>query len=258
LRSAFGKGIRPPTTLSRAQFWQTRYAATQTPLGPERQSGIESGIDVTVHRVFSLQATRFDQRASGLIQQVLIAGDSSGERHRLDYSAQNVGEISNSGWEFQANANVSRLVLNGAFTIVDSRVEKLVPGYSGDLIAGDRMLEVPARTASFTATWTASHWYASLGGARAFDWINYDEVALAHAYLSGTRSVRDIVGPRLRQFWMRYDGSLRLRATASRDLRPGISLELSADNLLNYQTGEPDNVTVVPGRTIMSGLKIKF
>jgi hypothetical protein len=36
------------------------------------------------------------------------------------------------------------------------------------------------------------------------------------------------------------------------------SVELSADNLLNYQRGEPDNITVVPGRTIMSGVRVKF
>jgi hypothetical protein len=49
-----------------------------------------------------------------------------------------------------------------------------------------------------------------------------------------------------------------LRATGSRELRPGFSAELSLDNLLNYQVGEPDNATVVPGRTIMTGLRLRF
>jgi iron complex outermembrane receptor protein len=257
-RSAYGKGIRPPTTLSREQFWQTRYTGMQEPLGPETQAGIETGIDLYVRRLFSLQATRFDQTASGLIQQVLVAGDSSGVSRRANYVAQNVGEITNSGWEFQANAGVSRLALNGALTLVDSRVARLAAGYTGDLVAGDRMLQVPARTASFGATWSADHWYATLVGARALDWINYDELALARVYVSGTHSVRDIVGARLRQYWIHYNGGLRLRATASRDLRPGIALELSGDNLLNYQTGEPDNATIVPGRTIMTGVRIRF
>ncbi|HXT15282.1 MAG TPA: TonB-dependent receptor [Gemmatimonadaceae bacterium] len=258
LRTAYGKGIRPPTTLSRAQFWQTRYTATQEPLGPERQSGIEGGVDVYVRHALSFQATRFDQTASGLIQQVLVAGDASGDSHRVQYVAQNVGEISNTGWEFQATGNLSRLTVNGALSFVDSRVDKLAPGYSGDLVAGDRMLQVPARTLSFSALWTEHQWYASLTGARAYDWINYDEVALANAYVNDTRPVRDLVGPRLRQYWVRYNGGLRLRATASRDVRPGFALELSVDNLLNHQIGEPDNATVIPGRSIMSGVRLRF
>ncbi|HEX4684702.1 MAG TPA: hypothetical protein VH277_18435, partial [Gemmatimonadaceae bacterium] len=90
------------------------------------------------------------------------------------------------------------------------------------------------------------------------DWINYDEVALAQAYVNTTRSIHDIVGPRLRQYWIHYNGGLRLRATVSRDLRPGIALEMTGDNLLNYQIGEPDNATVIPGRTLMSGVRVRF
>ena len=88
--------------------------------------------------------------------------------------------------------------------------------------------------------------------------INYDEVALASAFESGTRTAHDLSGDRLRQYWRRYNGGLRLRATGSRELRPGFSLELSADNLLNYQTGEPDNITVIPGRTLMTGFRLTF
>jgi outer membrane receptor protein involved in Fe transport len=33
---------------------------------------------------------------------------------------------------------------------------------------------------------------------------------------------------------------------------------VSGDNLLNYQRNEPDNATVLPGRTLMTGLRVKF
>jgi len=33
---------------------------------------------------------------------------------------------------------------------------------------------------------------------------------------------------------------------------------MTGDNLLGTQRGEPDNVTVVPGRTITAGLQAKF
>ncbi|HEY4129607.1 MAG TPA: TonB-dependent receptor, partial [Gemmatimonadaceae bacterium] len=257
LRAAYGKGIRPPTTPTRTQLWQVRDGAlTQAPLGPERQSGIESGIDFYFQHALSLQVTHFDQRASGLVQQVAIPADSVGV-HRMLYVAQNVGEISNRGWEFQATSNISRLAVTGSLSLVDSRVQKLAPGYSGDLVTGDRMLQVPAQTGGLNATWTERRWFLSLGGTRALNWVNYDQLALAEAFNSTTHS-RDLTGDRLRQYWRNYDGGLHLRALASRDIRDGFAVELSAENLLNYQTGEPDNLTIVPGRTIMTGVRVKF
>jgi iron complex outermembrane receptor protein len=189
---------------------------------------------------------------------VSIVADSEESGRRMQYIAQNVGEIANSGWELGASSNLSRLTMNGSLASVDSRVRKLAPGYMGDLTTGDRMLQVPALTASFGATWTADTWSTSFGGARAFDWINYDEVALAQTWLSGTESVHQMVGSQLRHFWRQYTGGLHLRASVSHDIRRDFSVELSGDNLLNYQRGEPDNITIVPGRTIMTGVRIKF
>ena len=75
LRAAYGRGIRPPSTTQRWQFWQPQ-AAAQAALGPEVQSGTEVGLDLMLHQTLSLQLTRFDQRASGLIQQVPFASAS--------------------------------------------------------------------------------------------------------------------------------------------------------------------------------------
>jgi iron complex outermembrane receptor protein len=258
LRASFGKGIRPPTTVARWQLLQPGIIGQQTPLGPEVQSGTEVGLDVALQRVLSFQLTRFDQHASGLIQQVAVGVDSGPQARRMAYAAENVGEIANSGWEMEATGAWSRLSATGALTFVDSRVQRVAAGYTGDLMAGDRMLQVPARTASLNVGWTAPDWHAALTGSRALDWINYDELALAEAWTSGSRAARDFVGPQLRDYWRRYNGGLRLRASASRDVRPDLSFEFSVDNLLNYQRGEPDNITIVPGRTIMTGVRITF
>ena len=256
-RAAYGRGIRPPGTAQRWQSWQPATAA-QAALGPEVQSGTEVGLDVMMNHLITLQVTRFDQTASGLIQQVPIVADSVLTGRRMQYLAQNVGEISNDGWELGASSTLSRLTMNASFATVDSRVRKLAPGYAGDLEMGDRMLQVPAVTASFGATWTAETWSTSVGGTRAFDWINYDEVALAQTWMSGSSPVHDMVGADLRNYWRRYTGGLHLRASVSHDLRRDFAIELSGDNLLNYQRGEPDNITIVPGRTIMTGVRIKF
>jgi outer membrane receptor protein involved in Fe transport len=260
LRASFGKGIRPPTTPSRLQFWQLEdhEFVAQNALGPERQSGFESGIDLVLPNIFTFQATRFDQRASGLIQQVGVPVDTDEHSRRMIYVAQNVGEIANRGWELSGTGNIERLAITGALSFVDSRVRKLASGYTGDLATGDRMLQVPARTESVALTWLGDKWHAALSGARALDWINYDEILLTQAFASSTRTTHELTGERLRQYWSRYDGGLRLRASASRDIRRTFAVELTADNLLNHQVGEPDNITVIPGRTIMTGIRVKF
>jgi iron complex outermembrane receptor protein len=176
----------------------------------------------------------------------------------VTYKLEDVGEISNRGWEIAAAESVSRLSVTGALSFVGSRVTKLASDYTGDLRTGDRMLQVPASTASVTASWTGNRWFASIGGARAMDWINYDELAMTQQFTSGSHPAHELLGSQLRQYWRRYNGGLRLRATASRDIKDMFSIELSADNLLNYQRGEPDNITVVPGRTILSGVRVKF
>ena len=258
LRAAYGEGIRPPSTFARSGLWPAPYVSSQATLGPEKQTGTEAGIDLLVRRAFSFRATRFDQMASGLIQQVALLADSNPASRRMRYELENVGEIANRGWELESSANVSRLTVTGTLSLVSSRVERVAAGYNGDLRAGDRMLQVPARTGSVNLSWLGKGWYASLGGSRALDWINYDELGLARAYSSDARSARDVLGQQLRQYWRQYDGGLRVHASLSRDLRDTFTFEVSGDNLLNYQFGEPDNVTVVPGRTMMTGLRVRF
>lgn len=256
LHGAYGRGIRPPTTLTHAAI--TRIPLRTDALGAEMQSGIEAGVDLSMSRALTLRVTRFDQRASGLIQQVAIGADTQLTARHMLWSLQNVGEITNRGWELESSSEISRLMLTGTFSAVDSRVRRLAAGYTGDLRTGDRMLQVPARTASLTASWNARHWFASVGGSRAFDWTNYDEVAYSRDYLGASRPAHGLLGSSLRQYWRRYDGALRLRANVSRDLRDNMSVEISADNLLGYQLDEPDNATVLPGRTVMTGFRFKF
>ncbi|MBI3981278.1 MAG: hypothetical protein HY337_00075 [Gemmatimonadetes bacterium] len=93
---------------------------------------------------------------------------------------------------------------------------------------------------------------------RAEDWINYDRLALAQAYSGTTRPTQELVGSELRNFWIRYAGVTHLKATTSFNLSHGLSVTLIADNLLDRQTGEPDNVTVLPGRTLSVSLRARL
>ena len=112
-------------------------------LSPEEQSGIEAGADLFYGKFLSLHATRFDQRASGLIQPVSVyqsITDTVLHYKRIVYELQNVGEISNRGWELQGTFGNGPWSVGATFTQVDSKVRKLAERYTGDLRPGDRML----------------------------------------------------------------------------------------------------------------------
>jgi iron complex outermembrane receptor protein len=264
LRSSYGKGIRPPSATVRGA-WDGSGSpmAISAGLDPEVQSGIESGVELYFGDRFSFQTTRFDQEATGLIQNVAIGMDTQLRRgtleRRIRFQLENVGEIENHGWEMQAALRRGALGVRGTFTTVDSRVRAVADGYLGDLRVGDRMLAVPAQTASLSASWAGARWSTMLTATRAIDWINYDRVALARAY-TGTDDgeQRAVTGWRLRNFWRTYDGDTHLRVSASRDVGRGLELLLVADNLLGGQLGEPDNLTIRQGRTITGGLRASF
>lgn len=278
LRSAYGRGIRPATTPIRETAWfDPRGQARLLSLAPEEQAGIETGVDIYFGKTFGVQVTRFDQLASGLIQRVAYAayGDHNqgsspatggyppsqpvaAEDRHISYVLQNVGEITNRGWELKSDLNIRSLTLGGTFSTVDSRVRKVAQGYVGDLRVGDRMLEVPARTGSVSAAWTGGGWTSSVVASRSWDWIDYDRIALAGAFSNSAQTDAQLVGQELRSYWLKYSGVTRLRASLGRSLYRGLSFTLSGENLLNRQHGEPDNVTVVPGRTINFGLRARM
>jgi len=272
LRAAYGKAIRPVDGAIRDLALDgRRLTLIAYDLEPEQQSGVEAGVDLVVGRSLGLSVTRFDQRASGLIQSVAVTLPSQPPRESrwdggpsgptgpyVGYQLQNVGEIGNRGWEIEGNGDLGRLSLTGTVSLVDSRVRRLAAGYSGDLRAGDRVLDVPARTATLTAAWTGQRWFTSLSLGRATDWIGYDRLAVADSLTSGSLDPTGLVGSELRNYWREYSGVTRLRATFTRDLFHGLSFVMTGDNLLGQQRGEPDDVTVVPGRTITAGVKAKF
>jgi outer membrane receptor protein involved in Fe transport len=260
LRAAYGKGIRPARTPGRQQAWYGSHAQLRAVgVEPEQQSGIEGGFDLAWGRVAQLQVTAYDQFASGLIQRVALPAETgSGGRRGGGFLLQNVGQISNRGWEVQGSAVLGRLSVDGAFSGVESRVRRLAAGYTGDLRTGDRMLEVPARTLSLTGTWAGDGWSASLTGYRAFDWINYDRLALARDFADAEHGPYEMAGAELRSYWRVYHGVTRLNAAAAVNLPRGLVLVLTGDNLLDHQRGEPDNVTLVPGRMISLGFRAAF
>ncbi len=257
LRAAYGKGIRwPQLPTHEGEYMHMR--SNPVSLAPEEQSGVEGGIDLMLGRAFTLQATRFDQTASGLIQRTTSTAPDTSMARGPRMMWENVGEIANKGWELQARVQHGALSLTGNVSFVDSHVRQLANSYMGDLSAGDRMLAVPARTMGLTAGVTRPTWNAGITAYRAANWINYDRIALSQALVNATNAGTELTGAQLRAFWRRYDGNTHLRLALSHTLLPGVTGLFTADNLFNYQVGEPDNSSVTPGRTISLGLRASF
>ncbi len=263
LRAAYGRGIRPPRVPARESLRVGEHGFIGFPLEPESQAGFEFGAEMYFGERLSLQVTRFDQRATGLIQDVVVGvetitrGGGSPEQH-VRYEPQNVGSITNRGWEMQGAARRGALTLTGSLAFVDSRVRRLTTGYGGDLRAGDRMLAVPARTAGLTAEWAGRGFSTALTASRAWDWVNYDRVALATAFAESGADWHQFSGDALRAFWRKYDGSTNVRLTTNRQVAPTVWLVVTGDNLLGRQLGEPDNVTIRAGRTLTLGIRTSF
>jgi len=262
LRGAYGTGIRPARSLLRTSSWmgQGQFAALSS-LDPERQSGTEFGADVLFGRS-TVHVTRFDQRATGLIQPVasVVTTVSGGGRasRAMNFTLQNVGAIANRGWEFEATTRVRALSVAATLAMVDSRVARVANAYRGELRVGDRMLDVPSNTVSLSAAWARGRWTFTSTATRAADWIGYDRSAVGTVLSTGEAPVRSLEGNNLRAFWLRYPGVTRWRAGAQYRVREGFALLAGGENLLNVQTGVPDNATVIAGRTLTFGVRTVF
>ena len=261
LRSAYGKAIRPVQTAAwTGTLLGLRGSLLGSSLTPEEQSGLEIGADAFVGRYLAFHATRFDQHASGLVQPVGIAFTTMVNRlpqTRVAYQLQNVGEITNRGWEFQGSVADGPWSLGATYSRVDSRVHRLASRYTGDLREGDRMLEVPSRTYGVNGAFSSGRWSAAATVSRASDWVNYDRLALIGAR-TGPDPDNPLVGEALRSFWKNYSGVTRVGGRIGLGLSRGLMFTLDGENLLDEQRGEPDNVTVLPGRTVSAGLSLNF
>lgn len=283
-RAAFGTAIRPARTALRSGTWMGQVGSGGGPsdgaggrlgavsgvpvtarsanaLEAERQRGVEYGLDVHAGTRVALHLTRFDQRADGLIQAVPVITNTLTGSGRvvksMRYSLQNVGAITNRGWEVEGQTRLARLTLAGTLTLVDSRVARVARSYAGELRAGDRMFDVPARTATLSASWNKGRWAWSSSVSHAADWLSYDRVSLG-VVLADSTDVRLIEGAAMRNYWTSYDGVTRWRATVQARVRGDLTAVLSGDNLLNVQGGAPDNTALLMGRTLTFGVRTRF
>lgn len=248
VRGSYGKGIRPPAVGAASAFTGGEIEQVANPeLAPESQSGIEGGIDFYFSRIADLHITGYRQTAYDLVEQVII---NPATRPRL-VQQQNVGTITNNGWEADAGIRFGPGALTFAATRTASRVTAIARRYSGVFRPGDRVLEVPAWTSSAGASFARARVSGSVSFVRVGDWINYDWISMYRAALG-----REPKKGTQRAYWISYPGFNLVRAVASFRFWRRSEIYVRGENLTNEQRSGRDNLHIAPGRTLVAGVRI--
>lgn len=247
LRSAYGRGIRPPAPSARSAFTTINYRQLANPgLEPETQSGIEGGAELYLGDRASVSATIYSQHADGLIQQVIV---NRATMRAIQY--QNVGRIENKGMELEGTVHSGPLRGAVSFALTDSRVRALSRTYSGDLRVGDRVPEVPVSSGQASLSLAIGRGEVTVGSSfigrwRGYDWAQY----IADEATAGAER------PELRAYLRDYPSLTRPFLSIAQAVSRGLGWYARIDNLTNAQHNERDNLQVTAGRTMTVGLRI--
>ncbi|MEO7965300.1 MAG: TonB-dependent receptor, partial [Gemmatimonadaceae bacterium] len=248
LRTAYGKGIRPPPPIARRTIQTAGYRQLANPdLKPEVQSGTEGGVELYAGDRATLSLTAYTQSADGLVQQVLPPG-----RDIRTIQYQNVGRIQNRGIEVEGNARVGALRGDLNFAFTDSRVRALSATYTGELEIGDRVPEVPRTSGTASVTYEAWRLRATLGSSYIGSWIGYDWLAFYNADAGVAPAETS-----LRGYWRIYPSLTKPFIGVTYALRHGAEWYVRVDNLTNLQRFERDDLLITQGRTARVGLRLQ-
>jgi len=256
LRASYGTAIRAPLPIQKNASTLNLPFSEQLAnpnLGPERQSGYDAGVELYFGKRASVQATYYNQRVDDLISTVNVS--APGDTLTIFRNA-NVGQIKNTGWEFQGATSFGRLSVTGTYSIFNSVVQKLDPGLLGDnsgqYHVGDRLLLIPRSSGGLTAALAAGRTQMSAGLTYIGSFRNYDEIAYFTSVFGGGSG-----GP-ARAFIIDYPSNVKLNAQVARDITRSVNVFLRVDNLTNSYRSEVSNISAVYGRLTVLGVKARW
>jgi len=250
-RVAYGEAIRAPQPLQRESVRYSYLTQLANPvLAPERQRGIDAGVDAYVGDHFSLGATYFHQSARDLIDNVLVDGTTP----LPTWQYQNAGRIKNTGWEFQADLALPSVRLGVTYSPTTSTVVELVPGYGGSLQLGDRPLYIPRNSAGASLTVSPfKRTSASISMTHFGEWVGFDFLSF-YRFLAGAEPFRGST----RGYWMTYPAFTKYNASISQVLTDQLSALLAIDNIANNLARERYNLQSQMGRVVTFGLRFQY
>jgi len=277
LRVAYGRATRAPASGVRQAVFltNTTYGTYQSQiaapdLGPESQSGTESGFELYWGTRASLQVTHYDQHVDNLIiSQPVDSVRSLNPNTAGNYTyatvtqRQNVGAVHNRGWEGQAQVNLfGGLSLNGTLSDNISRFQHLAANYKCNLSAaqsdqclypGAALFNLAEHTGSLSANLARSRFNLNVSmsyiGQRHFAYDIGDYYAATNGRLS--RSVFTYV-PVTAPAYETFD--VRGAYQINREIQATLTVQNAGDNHDGDYTGRRFLPAI--GRITMLGVRI--
>jgi hypothetical protein len=247
LRGAWGEGIRPPEPgMNRDAATPLLEQVANSALEPERQRGFEAGVDLFLPRGSALSLTWYDQRATDLIQQVQLR---DGNPDELTYQFQNVGVVRNSGFELEASHRIGRVTGTSIVHIPRSEVLRVAPGYAGELLPGDGLIEVPEAAGSASLRYDGRRLSVEAGVTWLGEWTGYDWFLIGRVEQNA-----EPARPTTRGYWLRYPGVARPYVALDIALGAGFRGTVRVDNPANVAGLVRDNISPALGRHVLIGL----
>ncbi len=251
VRASYGESIRAPYPGWRdaVVYPNFQYAANPA-LAPERQHGVDGGVEVYLGRAL-LGVTYYNQRAIDLIDLITIPTPPG---TLLTYQYQNVSRVKNEGWEFEAQLPLGPVQLAGTYSITNSTVQQLPPDYGGDYRVGDRILGIPPTTAGASISYSPlPQTMLTASMTHIGQWTNYDYLAI-YGYAFGGQ-------PYLgsgRAYWMQYPTVTKFAVGVSQELRKGLTAFVRAENVGNTLRFEQYNSNIPTPRSLLVGVNVRY
>jgi vitamin B12 transporter len=250
-RVAYGDGIRIPDPDEQSAVNSASLAQLANPnLGPERQSGIDAGIDAEIGHVGSLGVTYYDQIARDLIQQILVG--SSPDLPIVQF--QNVGRIRNTGWEFEGAVARGHIRAHATFSVTYSTVDDLGPRYTGDLRVGDQVLLVPKTSGGLWVSyepWRGGQVFGQIryvGRWTSYDWTAFEAAALGYQPFPPTN----------RPFWESFPAFGKGNVGVRQSLTKEVAVMLDIYNVTNSPAVEQNQGFATTGRTTVLRVAVHY
>jgi outer membrane receptor protein involved in Fe transport len=254
LRASYGVAIQPPLPFQKSASLAAAPFSVQLAnpdLGPERQRGLDAGVDLYFGNRASFGASYYNQRVDGMITTVVLS--APGDTTEVDQN-QNIGRIKNSGVELEGSFNAAPFTFSATYSVLHSTVEQVSGGALGDgtgqYHAGDRLLLIPHTSGGFNTGLTLGRTQLHAGLTYIGSFRNYDRIALFDAVFGGDPNPQ---APRA--YIIDYPSVFKWNASVTQALPRGVTAFVRVDNLTNSYGSEVDNITAVHGRLTVIGLR---
>jgi outer membrane receptor protein involved in Fe transport len=253
LRASYGESIRPPSIgASEASRTSTSVRLANPSLGPERQRGVDGGMDLYLAGGASFGVTYYNQRAIDLIDLVNLTTPSDTLQ---TYQSQNIGRVKNVGWEFEGRFKIGPVSIAGTYSITRSTVQQLSPTYTGDYLPGDKILGIPRTSGGATITYSPRPHTTLTASTTYFGhWTEMDFVAFFGAIFGG-QPYRGST----RAYWIEYPAVTKVALGIRQDLTNGLGVFGRIENLGNTTRFEANNFNFVPmPREVIVGATYRY